>query len=180
MPNFQKNSCLKQATQQNTCQILLPQKTRNRKFQTLSLSLEIRSIPPPPPLGDLNGWFRAVQGVKTTLTSHRGKPVLVSRLNKSFLLMSKNACFSCWMLRFGCAVSKYSKSRMVGLKSAYCSKRLITFTSTFSSLEKCFQLGISLISLSRNSAICSIRSGFIVKTSDNKDPFKNKKCSCDQ
>ena len=96
MPNFQKNSCLKQATQQNTCQILLPQKTRNRKFQTLSLSLEIRSIPPPPPPpGDLNGWFRAVQGVKTTLTSHRGKPVLVSRLNKSFLLMSKNACFSC-------------------------------------------------------------------------------------
>ena len=69
---------------------------------------------------------------------------------------------------------------MVGLKSAYCSKRLITFTSTFSALEKCFQLGICLISLSRNSAICSIRSGFTVKTLDNKDPFKNKKCSCDQ
>ena len=84
------------------------------------------------------------------------------------------------MVRFGCAASRCSKSRIVGLKSAYCSKRLITFTSTFSSLEKCFQLGISLISLSRNSAICSIRSGFIVKTSDNKDPFKNKKCSCDQ
>jgi len=131
--------------------------------------------PPPAPPGDSKGWFRAVQGVKTTLKSHRGKPVVVSRLNKSFLLMSKNACFSCWMFRFGCAVSRYSKSRIVGLKSAYCSKRLITFTSTFSSLEKCFQLGISLISLSRNSAICSIRSGFIVKTSDNKDPFKNKK-----
>ena len=84
------------------------------------------------------------------------------------------------MVSFGCTASRCSKSRMVGLKSAYCSKRLITFTSTFSSLERCFQLGISLISLSRNSAICSIRYSFVFKTSDNKGPFKNKKCSSDQ
>ena len=151
-----------------------PKKPGIENFKPCPCHLKSGVSPPQPP-GDSNGWFRAVQGVKTTLKSHRGKPVVVSRLNKSFLLMSKHACFSCWMLRFGCAVSRYSKRRIVGLKSAYCSKRLITFTSTFSSLEKCFQLGISLISLSRNSAICSIRSGFIVKTSDNKDPFKNKK-----
>ena len=32
--NGQKNPYLNQATQNNTCQILLPKKTRNQKFQT--------------------------------------------------------------------------------------------------------------------------------------------------
>ena len=174
--NSQRNPYLNQATQKNTCQILLPKKIPESKISKL---VPDTWNPEYTPWGIRTGGFGRFRGLEQRWI-HRGKPVLVSRLSKSFLPMSKSACFSCWMVRFGCVVSRYSKSRMVGLKSAYCSKRLITFTSTFSSLEKCFQLRISLISLSRNSAIFSIRSGFFVKTSDNKNPLKNKKCSCDQ
>ena len=174
--NSQRNPYLNQATQKNTCQILPPKKIPESKISKL---VPDTWNPEYTPWGIRTGGFGRFRGLEQRWI-HRGKPVLVSRLSKSFLPMSKSACFSCWMVRFGCVVSRYSKSRMVGLKSAYCSKRLITFTSTFSSLEKCFQLRISLISLSRNSAIFSIRSGFFVKTSDNKNPLKNKKCSCDQ
>lgn len=88
--------------------------------------------------------------------------------------MSNSARFSWRMFRSGCVISRYSNSRMVGLKSLYCSSRVMTSGSTFSSHDKCFQFGINLISLSKQNPNCSIKPGFILRTSANGDPSKTK------
>ena len=97
-------------------------------------------------------------------------PFVVIKRNRSLLPMSESACFSCWIVRSGRVTSRYSNSRMVGLKSLYPSKEEMTAASTFSSWDKCFQFGISRIFLSKHRANFSIKLGRILKTSAKEEP----------
>ena len=97
-------------------------------------------------------------------------PLFSSREHRSSLLMSKSACLSCWMVSGRLYFLRYLKSLMVGLDSVYGLNSSMTPTSTFSSLDKCIQFGLTQVSLSRNPANCSINSGFILRRSTNKDP----------
>ena len=97
-------------------------------------------------------------------------PLFSSREHRSSLLMSKSACLSCWMVSGRLYFLRYLKSLMVGLDSVYGLNSSMTPISTFSSLDKCIQFGLTQVSLSRNPANCSINSGFILRRSTNKDP----------
>ena len=61
---------------------------------------------------------------------------------------------------------------MVGLRSVYASRSLTTFSSTVTSLDKCTQFGFTHVSLSRHKANSVSKSGFLLRTSTNKDPEK--------
>ena len=97
-------------------------------------------------------------------------PLFSSREHRSSLLMSKSACLSCWMVSGRLYFLRYLKSLMVGLDSVYGLSSSMTPISTFSSLDKCIQFGLTQVSLSRNPANCSINSGVILRRSTNKDP----------
>ena len=102
-------------------------------------------------------------------------PLFSSREHRSSLLMSKSACLSCWMVSGRLYFLRYLKSLMVGLDSVYGLNSSMTPISTFSSLDKCIQFGLTQVSLSRNPANCSINSGFILRRSTNKDPKNSNK-----
>lgn len=64
---------------------------------------------------------------------------------------------------------------MVGLKSLYCPRRLMTFKSTCSINAKRLQLCINLVSRSKHKHSSSINSGLRRKMADNLDPKHDRK-----
>ena len=103
----------------------------------------------------------------------------VSRsLLKSFLCISINAFFTSRMVSSGCAASRCSKTRMVGLKLPYHFRRSVRLASAFSSCAKCLQFFTAFITLSKRLAIFSKVSGWCFMKADNRDAW-NKKWNCE-
>lgn len=89
-------------------------------------------------------------------------PLFSRREHRSSLFMSKSACLSCCVVSGRLYLLRYLKSLMVGLDSVYGLNSSMIPISTFSSLDKCIQFGLTQVSLSGNPANCSINSGFIL------------------
>ena len=102
-------------------------------------------------------------------------PFTLSKLIRSFLLISRRMSFSFLIVKSGFEAARKSNNRMVGLKSPYCPRRLMTSKSTSSINAKRLQLCINLVLRSKHKHSSSINSGLRRKMADNLDPKRDRK-----
>ena len=102
-------------------------------------------------------------------------PFTLSKLIRSFLLISRRMSFSFLIVKSGFEAARKSNNRMVGLKSPYCPSRLMTSKSTCSINAKRLQLCINLVLRSKHKHSSSINSGLRRKMADNLDPKRDRK-----
>ena len=102
-------------------------------------------------------------------------PFTLSKLIRSFLLISRRMSFSFLIVKSGFEAARKSNNRMVGLKSPYCPSRLMTSKSTCSINAKRLQLCINLVPRSKHKHSSSINSGLRRKMADNLDPKHDRK-----